>query len=207
VQQISDEYAKEYLYAGDGLQQHDLNEQQEQAVLQYCGGMPLALRVIRSFLRDESERPEVLRKIKTSLNDKEPVGVYSQDWMLDRLQLSVDLLPSADLGAWLDICMLFPTEEWIQLEWVYGQECMAKLLRHNLIIKQEGLWPHTMEIAVHHVLLTLAHSICQKSSGRYRVGDFTAATAAARFAAGEEVTEHDSPVLLIDDSQLLAQLN
>jgi hypothetical protein len=143
VLQLSDADAANVLYAGDGLQKQDLTKQQEEAVLQYCGGMPLALTVIRSFLENLDERHEVLCRIHNSLASKERVGVDSSDWLLDRLQLSIDLLQPATRTAWLDICVLFPDESWCYLEWVYGQQCMGKLLRQNLISKAEleGLEP------------------------------------------------------------------
>eukprot|EP00775_Hariotina_reticulata_P011224 gene11224-11373_t len=169
-----------------------LNHQQLTDVLAYCGGLPLALKVIGGFLRDEATRTRVLQSVEDSLNTKLAVGVGNkQNHLVATMRTTVNLLEQELLSNWLDIAMLFSdgSVPWQTLEMVYGQHQMNNLLLRNLISKVNGfvMFKPAEVPQVHHVLLTVANEICQPGTSEYRICDFNWSQVPDPLPAGTQV--------------------
>jgi len=184
--------AAEALLLAGGLLQ--LSDAQVADVLQYCDGLPLALAVIKASLAS-AEAPHILGCINDSLTTKQPVNVmYAEDELLDKLKISIDNMSKHLRSAWLDIGVLFCDDPvaWKNLELVYGKEVMEQLQWRNLVSKVPAAYERQQPtVAVHHVLQTLAHKLCQPGTADFRIGPSSWPKVAGTLTGDDKVCEHE----------------
>lgn len=155
-----------------------LSLQQLGVVLRYCGGLPLALQLVRG--RIEQDR-DGIGPFTGRLADYGPISFDNDDDLFTVVGDSVQSLSETLRQAWFDITMLLYRDMlWEDLELLYGVGEMRELVLRSLVQPRPSLpsrladssagprfFPHAA-VWVHDVLLSYAHEQCKKGSNQYR---------------------------------------
>ena len=168
---MSNEAAAQLLEA-TGLQ---LKQEQLKAALDYCGGLPLAVLVVRGALEEDKE---YMNFVVERLKEGRPISIESNDELMQAVGYSVELLGEEIRAAFYDIAVVLREDlRWCDLQASYGDECVGALERRCLISRVCGdhdMVGYTDEVArVHDVVVTYAYSKCGPGSGNYRTRAFS----------------------------------
>lgn len=166
VRPLTVEPARQLLMA-TGL---ELSEQQQQDVLGYCGGVPLALKLVRGALEaDPDNMQSVLRRLK----QLKPISINARDELMAVVGYSVEVLGQEAREAFYDIAVLLREDlRWRDLQALYGADAISNLQTRSLLSTTGGnhdIVGFTDVVAtVHDLLLTYAHNECGPRGDNYR---------------------------------------
>jgi hypothetical protein len=180
VDSISDDAAQRVLLA-DGVQ---LDKEQLQEALRFCGGLPLALTLLQGALHAHQaggSADAILQRIKASGN----ISCDKSDRLWELLMFSVECLSEELQTAWLDLVQLFAAQpcrssadhfgipSWNiyplqsardKLYALFGQDVLQELQQRNLVAIRGSRYA---EVVVHDVLLRMASHMCEFHSQPY----------------------------------------
>ncbi|KAL3688976.1 hypothetical protein R1sor_015285 [Riccia sorocarpa] len=142
-----------------------------QEVLQACGGLPLALRVVGGALNEvhPSEWSRTIERLRKWI----PLGGSKDDTLMKSLEFSYNQLDPEDLApAFLDVVFCFSGSPWEELRLMYGDK-LELLERRALIMKNRrldcDLSLEVPTVKVHALFVVLGKKECRTRESYFRL--------------------------------------
>jgi hypothetical protein len=160
VPPLSDDAATQVLSAARGL----LDKHQLKLVLKFCGGLPLALQLVRGCIEQDRD-PGRLQYMVERLAGHTPISHDSSDKLFRLVGDSVKCLSEPLCQIWCEVAVLMGGDvPWSDLEVLYGKDQTRELASRSLLQKGVGdlLGPYAR---VHDVLLSYAYHQCCTGRG------------------------------------------
>lgn len=171
VPPLSEHAARQLLTPAASL----LTEEQLRLVLKHCGGLPLALQLVRGQIEQDPD-PEIVQSVVKRLTGREPLSHDSSDKLLLVVGDSVECLSGPLCQVWCEVAVLLRDIcSWLELELLYGKDQMRELALRSLLQRQPLRGDRRECAQVHDVLLSYAYQHCCKgrSSQHYpRLADY-----------------------------------
>ncbi|WIA40991.1 hypothetical protein OEZ86_004634 [Tetradesmus obliquus] len=169
--------------------QPSLTAGQLQQGLDYCCGLPLALRLVNASLHDAADsaaRDTILQQLASNgpidastssdgytTRDDASRSVTAKDILVQQLQASVELLPEDLKAAWLDLVLLMELQgaSLLRLQCVFGDEVLQALQARRLISISVTGPPGSdkCDVAVDGVMLAVARRLAGPGTVQYRM--------------------------------------
>jgi hypothetical protein len=178
VDYLSDEAAQRVMLA-DGVQ---LDQQQLQQALKFCGGLPLALTLLHGALHGAQQAGGSAESILQRLEASGSISCDKNDKLWEALRFSVECLSEELQMTWIDLVQLYArphlshmygsSDPPLQiLQCLFGQQHLQDLERRNLVVLKGteycGAQGPCVEVVVHDVLLCMANHMCTPDSEHY----------------------------------------
>jgi hypothetical protein len=148
-----------------------LDTDQLKLVLKYCGGLPLALQLVRGCIEQDRD-PSSIQSLVERLAEREPISHDSSDKLFRLVGDSVKCLSEPLRQIWCEVAVIMGGDVyWSDLEVLYGNDQMRELASRSLLQKVrlsptwracDFLGPYAR---VHDVLLSYAYHQCCTGRG------------------------------------------
>lgn len=161
VECLTDEASRRVLLAGLTAKRV-LNDAQLQVALDFCKGLPLALKLLNRALLAEEDPKYLIKHMATHAS----FSVDKEDELVSALRLSVECLSEELQIAWLDLTWIYlqGAVPLLELQCVFGEHTLQKLLDRSLITLSHMDVPGFTEqqvvaVRLHDLLLKMAECI------------------------------------------------
>eukprot|EP00250_Pteridium_aquilinum_P022392 c25369_g1_i1 orf=1513-3207(+) len=142
-------------------------------VLKLCGGLPLALKVVRGYIAKYRDMEvEHLRDVVEKMSEAIPLCGEGKDDMYSIIKFSIDQLHSEFKKAFLDLVVYRNGQSWKCAERLVGKVILESLLEYSLIVRVPKLdWMRRSQdiVEVHDVLYAIGKQMAHNDPSEIRI--------------------------------------